>query len=168
MCLINEQRTCEHNCKLIRCPNYFLCSTAVPQWVLWCHDNLCYSCDFSFGTWQGGSGVLQRLDDIECPVCFEENKVGVRLPKCEHVLCTECFKKCFMTWWDDDRTGEPPFPYDSDIEKEYIDDQDNQKWKHDELIQEWNNEWNKWDDERQDIIEQQHKLLAKCPLCRVQ
>ena len=39
MCLIRKQHTCGHNCILIRCPNYFLCSTAEPQCVLWCHHN---------------------------------------------------------------------------------------------------------------------------------
>ena len=168
MCLLNDDRLpCDHNCKPIKCPNYFLCCNADPQCVLWCHHNLCTSCDIAFGTWQGGSGVLQQVDNIQCPVCFERNKIGVRLPKCVHILCTECFKKCFMIGWDDDRTGEPPFPYGSDIEKEYLCDPDNQKWKHDKLIQEWSKRWIRWDDERQDVIEQQSELLAKCPMCRI-
>lgn len=167
MCLIREQINCEHNCKPIPCPNFFLCGTADPQCVLWCHHNLCYGCDLTFGTWQGGSGILQRLENIECPVCLDDDQVGVRLPKCEHVLCTKCFKKCFMIGWDDDRTDEPPFPYPSDIEKQYEDDQDNEKWENDELIKKYNTEWNRWDDERQAKVDELYEKLSKCPMCRI-
>ena len=141
----------------IRCKNYELCEAVLPKWWFECKGNyLCMNCDIM------RFGILDVSDNVECPVCLEVKR-SISQPNCEHTLCIDCFKRCY--YGDESREGEPPFPY-PDIEDEYYDDQENPKWENDyPLIKIYNEEWNKWDDKR-DQKRANEKYLAKCPLCR--
>lgn len=78
------------------------------------------------------------------------------------VLNEKRCKRCY--YGDESRDGEPEFPY-PDIQDEYYDDVDNTKWKDDyPLINIYNEEWNQWDDNRNEQNEKD-KHLKKCPLC---
>ena len=104
-------------------------------------------------------------NNVECPICLEI-KEGISQPRCNHSLCISCFKRCH--YGDENRDGEPLFPY-PDIEDEYYDDiypENNKKWITDyPLIQIFNEEWNKWDDENNDKHENE-RYLQNCPVCR--
>ena len=141
----------------IRCKNYELCEAVLPKWWFECKGNyLCMNCDIM------RFGILDLSDNVECPVCLEVKR-SISQPNCEHTLCIDCFKRCY--YGDESREGEPHFPY-PDIEDEYYDDQENPKWENDyPLIKIYNEEWNKWDDKR-DQKRENEEYLAKCPLCR--
>ena len=149
----------------IKCKNYELCECVLPKWWFECEDNyLCTNCNIMFGTWGNhrGKGILEISDNLDCPICLE-NKRSITQPICEHTICIECFKRSY--YGDDDAENEPIFPY-PDIEDEYHDDQDNKKWETDyRLIKIFNEEWNKWDDEKNKKYKDE-EYLRKCCLCR--
>lgn len=150
----------------IKCKNYELCKCVLPKWWFECKGNyLCSPCHMLFGTWgksHTGKGVLEISDNLDCPICLE-NKRSIEQPNCEHTLCIDCFKRCY--YGDDDAENEPNFPY-PDIEEEYYEDQFNPKWEKDyPLIKIHNEEWNKWDDKKNEKYENE-KNLRNCPLCR--
>ena len=141
----------------IKCKNYIVCEEVLPKWWFDCKGHyLCINCDMM------RFGILETSNKVECPICLEI-KEGISQPRCNHSLCISCFNRCY--YGDENREGEPIFPY-PDIEDEYQDDLDNIKWVNDyPLIKIYNEEWNKWDDER---IEKRanEEYLRKCPLCR--
>jgi len=154
----------------IKCKNYELCESVLPKWWFECKGNyLCINCHMLFGTWkfQGqeyktGKGILEISDNAECPICLEVKR-SISNPNCEHTLCIECFKRCY--YGDDNTENEPKFPY-PDIEDEYYENQENSKWdKYKPLIKIYNEEWNKWDDEKNEKYTNEVNL-RKCPLCR--
>ena len=78
-------------------------------------------------------------------------------------LCISCFKRCY--YGDENIEGKPIFPY-PDIEDEYDDDTENIKWVNDyPLIKIYNEELNKWDDEKTEKYENE-KNLRICSICR--
>ena len=119
-----------------------------------------------FGTWgtQTGKGILVTSDIIDCPICLE-NKRGVSYPFCDHKICISCFKRCYHRDYNDNLENEPKFPY-PDIEDEYYDEQENPKWEIEyPLIKKYNDEWNKWEDDREYRYENE-AFLRKCSVCR--
>lgn len=151
----------------IKCKNYLLCESVLPKWWFECKENyLCTNCHMMFGTWNSGEyknigkGILDVGENIKCPICLEI-KICISQPRCDHSLCIDCFKRCYYG----DESGEPIFPY-SEIEDEYNNDPENPKWeKNYPLIKLYNEEYDKWDNMRQDKYENE-KYLRKCPLCR--
>jgi len=82
----DPEKTC--GCELVVCPYFAMCGAGgMPERLRDSHGGLCLSCDFRFGR-------MEQLD-VDCPVCFEENVPGVRLPACAHVICMTCFKGVF-------------------------------------------------------------------------
>jgi len=57
---------------------------------------------------------------MECFVCLEL-KECTTYPRCVHIICIDCFTRCFCG------KPEPPFPY-PELENEYFDDPNNSKW----------------------------------------
>lgn len=154
----------------IKCKNYELCQCILPTWWFDCKGNyLCTNCHMLFGTWgtkdkqyNTGKGVLEIVDNVECPVCLE-NRRSITQPNCQHTICIECFKRSY--YGDDDTKNEPKFPY-PDIEDEYHEDQFNEKWEIDyPLIKIYNQDHNKWNDEKDEKYHME-EYLRKCPLCR--
>lgn len=82
------------------------------------------------------------------------------LPRCEHSVCIECFKRCYYG----SKENEPEFPY-PEIEEEYDDDPENPKWNNYPLIQIYNEEYDIWLDEKEEKYLNEENL-RKCPLCR--
>lgn len=151
----------------IKCKNYELCECVLLKWWFECKGNyLCTNCHMMFGTWGSGEnshtgkGILEISNNIDCPICLEVKKC-ISQPRCNHSLCISCFKRCYYG----DNDGEPVFPY-PDIEDEYYDDTENIKWANDyPLIKIYNEEFNKWDDEKMEKYENEHNLRL-CPICR--
>ena len=153
----------------IKCKNYIICQCVLPNWWVDCEGSyLCSNCDMMFGTWESGDyqhngkGILEVTCNLECPICLEVTEC-ISQPRCNHSVCISCFKRCY--YGDKNIDGEPIFPY-PDIEDEYYDDPDNIKWfNYYPLIEIYNEEWNKWDDERVEKYEQE-EYLRSCPICR--
>jgi len=151
----------------IKCKNYKLCKCVLPKWWFECKENyLCTNCHMMFGTWGSGEnahigkGILEISNNIECPICLEVKKC-ISQPRCDHSLCISCFKRCYYG----DRDDEPKFPY-PDIVDEYDDDPENIKWTNDyPLIEIYNEESKKWEDEKNEKYENELNLRT-CPLCR--
>lgn len=77
---------CPHNCQLVKCNNYKLCSQKRPQFLLWCHNGMCTDCAVMVGK-------LKFLDEkTDCPVCLNDNKEMIET-KCKHTFCLECWKQ---------------------------------------------------------------------------
>lgn len=147
----------------IKCKNYELCECVLPQWWFDCKGKyLCTNCDMMFGTWgnQTGKGVLNTIDSIDCPICLEHKK-GISYPRCNHMVCIDCFKRCMYG----DDSGQPKFPY-PDIEDEYYDEPEKPKWKNDyPLIEVYERDYDNWEDNTND----KNKIetyLRLCPACR--
>ena len=158
----------------IKCKNYEMCNTILPKWWFDCKNSyLCTNCDMMFGTWKNkkagvyktGKGELPIKDNLECPICLDIKR-GISQPNCDHTLCIDCFKRCY--YGDESRDGEPQFPYSKEIENEYDEDiyLKNPKWDKDyPLIKKYNEEWNKWDDNKQQKFNDEENL-RNCPICR--
>ena len=153
----------------IKCKNYIICETVLPKWWYECKGcYLCSNCHMMFGTWKSenyqyiGKDFLEVSSNLECPICLEV-KECISQPRCNHSLCICCFKRCY--YGDENNEGEPIFPY-PDIEDEYYNDTKNMKWINNyPLIELYNEEWNKWNDAKQEKYEQEENL-QKCPICR--
>ena len=105
----------EHDGEGIKCKNYVVCDTILPNWWFECKGHyLCTNCHMMFGTWGNthiGKGILEINNKLECPICLEI-KICISQPRCEHSVCVDCFKRCY--YGHKNRDGEPIFPY-SDI-----------------------------------------------------
>ena len=151
----------------IKCKNYEICEAVLPKWWYDCKGRyLCTNCDIFFGTWgvQTGKGELKIYNNLECPICLE-NKKSISQPFCDHTVCIECFKRCW--YGDPDTSGEPEFPH-PDIEDEYDEGSDEICETLESmypLIKTYNENWDKWDDER-NIKRNNEENLRKCPVCR--
>ncbi len=95
---------CGENCVLIKCPNYIICGSQLPQWVFCCHDNLCVDCDMIFGKWNEGPGKLNFQEKL-CLNCNEE-KLCTKQIKCDNFLCVDCLKKLYFKENDEDKEDE--------------------------------------------------------------
>lgn len=154
---------CEYNCKSFECSNYILCKTTNPKWLLDCHGGLCLHCDMMFGKWCDGKGILNIINNVECPICYELTTC-LSQPKCDHYICISCFKRCY--YGDKNNDNEPMFPY-PDIENEYYADPENIKWKNNyPLIDIYNNICDELDEEYELKRSLEEIYLAKCPICR--
>uniref|UniRef100_A0A6C0AE39 Uncharacterized protein n=1 Tax=viral metagenome TaxID=1070528 RepID=A0A6C0AE39_9ZZZZ len=87
--------------KGIKCKNYILCDTVLPDWWFDCKVcYLCTHCHMSFGSWKSGEtekkgkGELAQHENVECIICLE-NKLCVEQPCCDHKICVNCFKRCY-------------------------------------------------------------------------
>lgn len=98
------------------------------------------------------------INNIECHVCFE-NKKGIELPNCNHIICIDCYKSIYFGYNNSPRpkhfrelSDPPEFPYtiNDDIENddgrlkldEYMDWEHmnlNYEKEYEELIQERDN-----------------------------
>jgi hypothetical protein len=100
------------SCELISCPNKVLCGRAVPEWLCECFLNMCPTCGVMFGLPLGRQYVVKVVaEHMECPVCYEDDKVLIEFPaECGHGFCAGCTKK-LMTIVSK-RDGEmSPVPY---------------------------------------------------------
>jgi len=94
----------------IKCKNYELCEAVLPTWWWDCKNNyLCTNCHTLFGAWTAstgerhtGKGVLNVADNIDCPVCLQ-TKRGISYPRCDHMVCFDCFKQCHGYDFDDEK-----------------------------------------------------------------
>lgn len=173
----------------IKCKNYIVCGTVVPDWWYECKGRYtCTNCDCSFGTWTGrdaktgvlsyhtGKGELNVVPSAECPICFETT-VGVSQPRCDHYVCVTCFQRCY---YGPKPTVQPEFPYSNAIQEEYetmsmllLTGGDRQH--HERAVNEWITRFplvRQWENQIQACCDLDEELLAaessirRCPICR--
>lgn len=163
---------CRRSCKLEQCPNFLVCNGMHPRFKLDLHGGVCEQCEMQFSTCVGANAtvrqnaVLQFVALIECAVCCE-TAVGVTLPACSHVLCCACFRRL---WFPTAREAgvesmAPPFPYDIDTERAYLNDRrtfDFARWPLVELWEQWV-EYHVHETFDRFIEAEQ---AARCPFCR--
>jgi hypothetical protein len=154
---------CSFHCLPIKCQNYILCKGQFPQWMS--HDHrLCSDCLVFYAL----RGAFKIVGQGDCPICLEATTC-VRLMNCDHVICVDCFRRCYHIYYSfDDSDGsenDPQFPYSTPIEDEYWADQKNPKWVHDEKIQQWINDCNDSENQK-DLKYEAEEYLRQCPLCR--
>lgn len=68
---------------------------------------------------------INIINTIDCPVCFE-NKKGIELPNCSHIICIDCCKSIYFGYNSisnsiiqrpkhyKEQSNSPEFPYDTD------------------------------------------------------
>lgn len=82
-----RDRDCVHNCQLVECPNYRMCRSKRPMYILHCHGGRCLHCNMLFGR---NLEFVNEKD--ECSVCLDNKSEFVKMPNCTHKLCCECFR----------------------------------------------------------------------------
>jgi hypothetical protein len=153
---------CEHNCIALHCPNYIVCGSMAPKYILDMQNDLCYYCNDMFVTEKGGNGKLRAIDNVDCPICWDKTRC-VTQPRCDHYTCVDCFRRCY--YGEDDSENEPEFPYSEIYKYAYYNDYNNPLWKEDESVKKWLIDWNNWNDVR--IAKRESEgYLQMCPVCR--
>ena len=165
----------EKNNDMLPCPNVKVCGNYEHKDVFNCYHGRCMNCDVFLGEWQGGRGNLEFKTIDMCCICHEEGIEGVSMPKCQHFICVECFKKCF------DLTDEPFFPQELHdhldelcaLGEEFPDESGN---RHYEILAERHPEISEiimtYVDGCESVHNREHlnsddrRRLARCPLCR--
>ena len=151
--------SCDYNCEPMKCPNYLVCGSFYPELYKDCWGGVCLTCDKTYGKWKGNL-TLKFIDNVECPICME-TRLSVTNPKCNHSLCIDCFRKCYLGDMNED--GKPVFP--EEIEEEYYQNPDDEKWENNEVLRLYDNAIAIWEKERKEVREKK-KYLSRCPLCR--
>jgi hypothetical protein len=144
----------------MECLNYKICNTTTSKY--WDSNfGVCIDCKVLFG------GILENVENVECPICLETPKQSVKQPNCNHSTCIDCFKRCYFGY----RIDEPIFPYSLTIKYKFyklIQHYDLQMFEFIQvypLIYTYIVEWDLWDrKECEKYI--QEECLRICPICR--
>jgi hypothetical protein len=124
---------------------------------------ICNSCE-NFGIFM--NKTINMVNIIDCPVCYQ-NKMGIELPNCNHIICIDCCKSIYFGYNSNDsqrpkhykEQKEPPdFPYtvNDDIEN------DDGRQKLDEYM-EWESENYNYENSLEEILEKRDKLKLNRP-----
>ena len=130
------EMSCFHNCKPRNCLNFLVCNSNQKNSIMVLGSELCFSCDVTF------QKPHKFLENIDCQICPARKVQGVKRITCDHALCFTCFKKAYYG----DPPAKPEFPYDKQIETEYLENQWEPKWNDDPLITKYNTDYNQWVD----------------------
>jgi len=98
-CECNHICSCDHRkhirfycpsncCKLIKCVNYEYCNSKHPKYILDENDGYCVHCFYQLGPHE----IIENDNNIDCPVCYENNNIIVKLT-CNHHICHNCWSK---------------------------------------------------------------------------
>lgn len=164
-CLTVRGLVCTFGCVLQECPNYFLCKSECPQFILDFNQGVCSLCIASFGNCienpTPSNPILARVTTTttECPICLTQGGEGALGPRCGHYLCTACIRALYM----DDDTPLPPFPIPAREEEYFCDPA---LFLNDVQIREWKKVVGSWTLRRMLYRAQHRPYLKHCPLCR--
>ncbi len=170
------------DCTLVKCRNYDICKSELPEFLIGCYRGYCLNCDMKRNS-NNDVHIFTKKSEIkeECPVCLENNYI-YKLMECNHYLCGDCIHNLYYTNYGklEDYPIRPEFPYNDCQECEegnckcenydkngihtYYENEDDPKWVDDEKIQEWK--------EGDSFFELYCKIHIKnpvsnqCPYCR--
>ncbi len=176
------------DCTLVKCPNYDICKSELPEYLIGCYRGYCLNCDMKRNS-NNDVNIFTKKSEIkeECPVCLENNYI-YKLMECNHYLCGDCIHNLYYTNYGklEDYPIRPEFPYNNckkyDEEEEtkcdcgncddynengvhiYFENEDDPKWLDDEKIQKWKKE-----DDWFELFCKVHidePKLNHCPYCR--
>jgi hypothetical protein len=137
--------SCKHNCKPRACPNFLVCNSSQENSIMITGGNMCFSCDVAFVK------PLVFLENTNCQVCSVEATTAVKRFECNHALCLTCFKKAHYG----DPPPRPAFPYEKNLELEYLENEWDPKWSQDPLIKKYHFDYSAW-------VEKLHTNFKEC------
>jgi hypothetical protein len=142
--------SCKHNCKPRNCLNFLVCNSNQANSIMMVGSELCFSCDITF--------VKPHifLENIDCQICPVKQVQGVKRFTCDHAVCLRCFKKAHYG----DPPPKPKFPYENEVELEYMENIWDARWLDDPLIVKYNSDYQCW-------IEKLHTNFRECDPIRV-
>lgn len=152
--VVDNLLICKHDCKLTPCPNFPICDTACPRYILDFNSGVCFGC------FKVDKLEFQEEKNWTCPICTISNKISVKLPKCSHKLCMNCVKRIYYPDFSDfpantvESLQEPKFPY-PDQEDDYFNSiipepkhsnsssSPTESWvmNYDKKLEKWRNKW---------------------------
>ena len=164
---VYEQRS-EEYCYSVKCKNNKVCNGLLPdRWYEVRGRYLCIQCEKTFGKLNEnpGRGELKFTDNIVCLQCNNKCE-GVSYPRCEphcdHYLCLKCFDN---NWYNYNKIPAPEFPYNEEIQEQYYDDYNNNKWDNYELIDLYLKQMKLWNQLKNEIFDK-YEPFRKCPICK--
>lgn len=164
-CLSVRNLICAYECEHVECPNFYLCNSKCPQFILDFNQGVCNECFVAFGNTvenpTPSNPILHRVEasDTECPICLRVHPDGGFLnPRCTHFLCVDCIRELYMKEED-----APPFPVH---EQEELYHHDPALFLNDVRIREWKKVAGSWKF-RLLLYRLEHRpYLKHCPICR--
>jgi len=92
---IRDHNHCEQDIdlKLELCPNFKACNQFLKKIHKDYYNGRCLDCDITFG-----KNLEFVNENNECPICLDNKINCVRMPNCTHIVCLQCFKKCFNAY----------------------------------------------------------------------
>lgn len=130
------EMSCEHNCKPRECLNFLVCNSNQANSIMVLGSDLCFSCDVTFAK------PLTFLENIDCQICPAKQVQGVKRDTCHHTICIICFKKAHYG----DPPPKPVFPYEKEIEMDFLENEWDSRWFEDPLIRKYQTEHEAWVD----------------------
>ena len=123
---------------------------------------ICNGCE-EFGIFNNKINIVNIID---CPVCYQ-NKIGIELPNCNHIICIDCYKSIYFGYNSNDtqrpkhykEQKEPPeFPYtvNDDIEN------DDGRQKLDEYM-DWESKNYNYENSLEELLDKRDKLKLNRP-----
>lgn len=149
-CIDGYEMSCSHNCKPRSCLNFLVCNSNQENSIMITGGTLCFSCDVTF------IKPHTFLENIDCQICPARKVQGVKRFTCDHVICLGCFKKAHYG----DPPEKPKFPYDKEIEVEYLENEWDEKWIHYPLINKYHRDYQAW-------VEKLHANFKECDPMRI-
>jgi hypothetical protein len=117
--------SCNFLCTPVKCPNYVVCETIAPEWYFKCHDGVCVDCNVAWNAEK--MGLDTKNDTINnkncnklkivhtsfvCDLCGNTNEQKIKMVKCDHWVCIDCFNMCYFGKdIFDMRPESPVFPF---------------------------------------------------------
>ena len=145
------------------CPNHAVCGSDYRD-VSDSDDGYCDTCTH---LWL--NALRQTHETFSCPGCQQLTHHGAA-KTCDHWLCISCFRRVWFqnTDLDEEHEGEPPFPYDEDIQEEYERNPSHLKWDgyYQYQIDIWKRAWLLWYDGKKEERERLNAMTFTCQFCQ--
>jgi len=125
---VNKEYDCPFKCEPRKCPNFEVCDSICPEWILKMNNGVCKNCEILFGLNQETESCsttgtrLVFIDNIKCVLCGKYKDRGVKIPLGEDFICFYCFENNFflqeMNEWSEESESEEDEDEDENEENE--------------------------------------------------
>ena len=82
-----REAPCVHNCEFVKCTNFDLCKTSIPQRELVPGTDMCHEC------WAYRGKLTKSAEPEECVVCLDKKIVVELSCHSSHKICLDCWDK---------------------------------------------------------------------------